>query len=449
MFDPPKANPVDYRCMNYMVLDLETTIRNRGDDAIGKMQASPFHPDNKIHMYGHTRPASMTGIFDLETRAGQRITNLYQGDFLETLDVSDIIVGQNLKFDMLYLLMHHKCRFMRFLRNGGVIWDTMQAEYLLTNHQDQFAPLGNKYKKHVEPKVLIKQGMAEKYGGFDKDDRIAEYWNEGIDTPDIPQEELRDYLDGDLSNTLIVFQHQYRDTLDNGPDFTALVQTQMQAIVATTMCEYNGMHFDIDAASKELVVLAKEHDNRETIMQNWMADEINVHAEVGTPVVEAADCNPGSPQQLSTVLMGGVFKHTKRLPMEDDEGKPLFIKTGPNKGQPKMKNFVCHVTIEEKNSALGAHVDTSVLTKNTLGYVLDNDVIPKLIDEVGKTTAAGVFLKNVLKYRELSKDINTYYIGLLNLTWPTDSCIHGTMNHCATGTGRLSSSAPNMQNVSG
>jgi len=59
------------------------------------------------------------------------------------------------------------------------------------------------------------------------------------------------------------------------------------------------------------------------------------------------------------------------------------------------------------------------------------------------------FLQGLKDYRRIHKDLNTYYMGLLKLVWPTDSCLHGSINHCTTGTGRLSSSSPNMQNISG
>jgi len=455
---PVTVQPVEWPDLHYTVIDLETTIRNTGEDAVGKQQAAPYHPDNKIWLYGSTESRPMHTLtkdsFSNEMARHKVLNNIHLSN---NMFAADIMVGQNFKFDLVYLLVHHKKDLLRFLRRGGIIWDTMQAEYLLTNQQAQFAALGSKYKVTetvmedtgtlVTEKKLIKRGMAEKYGGVDKDDRIAEYWNNGVDTPDIPQNELVEYLDGDLKNTAIVFREQYKLSMNRGPEFMNLIQTQMQAIVATAFAEYNGMKFDLDKAAQEAMVMAKEHDKIEKRLRNYMADELNLHGSPDDPVILGEDCNPGSVQQLSTMLFGGTFKHTKRLQVVDEHGNGIFLKTGANKGDPKMRNETIEVVVDPRTAlcALCKHL----LEQNTLGYVLDDPACKIIMAEMGETSVTGVFLKNVLKYRDIGKDLNTYYVGLMNLTWPTDTCIHGNLNHCATGTGRLSSNAPNMQNVSG
>ena len=39
---------------DYVVIDLETSIKNRGEEAIGDFKASPYHPDNKIVAVGRS-----------------------------------------------------------------------------------------------------------------------------------------------------------------------------------------------------------------------------------------------------------------------------------------------------------------------------------------------------------------------------------------------------------
>ena len=64
-------------------------------------------------------------------------------------------------------------------------------------------------------------------------------------------------------------------------------------------------------------------------------------------------------------------------------------------------------------------------------------------------------LRNLMEYRDLTKDVNTYYLkvddkgnesGMLKYVEP-DGIIHHRLNNCATVTGRLSGSSPNMQNL--
>jgi len=69
------------------------------------------------------------------------------------------------------------------------------------------------------------------------------------------------------------------------------------------------------------------------------------------------------------------------------------------------------------------------------------------VDEEILATFPCSFTTSVLEYRTMAKDLSTYYKPYIALTWPTDRCIHPKYNHCATATGRLSSSSPNMQNV--
>ena len=47
---------------NYLVLDVETSIKNRGEKAIGKDKASPFCPDNQVVLVGERTAVGEVGI---------------------------------------------------------------------------------------------------------------------------------------------------------------------------------------------------------------------------------------------------------------------------------------------------------------------------------------------------------------------------------------------------
>ena len=91
--------------LRYIVLDIETSIKNRGDDAVGKMKASPFCEENKIVLIGcraydtddFTTPDELTNGVSVLDPLHDAVS-----DYLTSK--VDLLVGHNIKFDMLYLM---------------------------------------------------------------------------------------------------------------------------------------------------------------------------------------------------------------------------------------------------------------------------------------------------------------------------------------------------------
>ena len=445
----------------YVVLDLETTIRNKGDQAVGKLAAAPYHPDNEIVLCGSGIIAS-----SVELKAGRTKDNrpldvhgtsysvsTGEGFLLRTMSTqgweggSDIVlVGQNIKFDLLWMLREHYAETMEFFKQGGTIWDTQQAEYLLSGQQEMMIPLSSKHNKEGE---VTRVGLAAKYGGTEKDDRIKEYWDNGVDTSDIPLSELEEYCQYDLKNTALVFYGQYKAVLDKSDwaEFEYLLESQMDAIVATTMMEHNGMAFDIDLASTQAMQIAKEYDAIEAELTDQVQMLFNKNNNTMYPITREV-ININSTRQLNIFLFGGEFKFKAPIGLYTDEGDPVLYKSGIKKGQHKTKigEITVAVTDYPTKDRLAPEV-LSGLPTTVHGYKLDDAAIDTLVKVCPFSVI--VFLEQLKKYRKLNKDLNTYYLGLIKLVWPTDSCIHGNINHCTTGTGRLSSSNPNQQNISG
>ena len=113
----------DYLSSPYYVLDIETSIKNRGEAAVGSNQASPFHPDNKIVLSG------------IHSKAGTSIT----ADRVPLMPVYPatkvVIVGHNIKFDMLYLIREFPHEVQKALLDNIMLWDTMVVEYLISGMQ--------------------------------------------------------------------------------------------------------------------------------------------------------------------------------------------------------------------------------------------------------------------------------------------------------------------------
>ncbi|WP_346354952.1 DNA polymerase I [Azotosporobacter soli] len=78
--------------------------------------------------------------------------------------------------------------------------------------------------------------------------------------------------------------------------------------------------------------------------------------------------------------------------------------------------------------------------KTKTGYSTDAEVLEGLRDK-------HPMVDHLLEYRVLAKLKSTYLDGLLSLVDPRTKRVHTTFNQCATATGRLSSSEPNLQNI--
>jgi len=373
---------------DYTVIDVETSIKNRGEDAIGGMKASPFHPDNAIVMAAHKRKG-MRGVL--------------KGLSLKS---SALSVGQNIKFDLLYMKRFFPDSYSLFIQHGGKIWDTMQVEYLITGQQSKYASLDK---------------LATKYGGHLKDDKIKEYWDNDIDTEDIPEDELWEYLQGDILNTELVFKAQYEKVVQLG--MLPLVESQMDAILATTEMEANGMHFDIEKAYELSKELKEELDRYRDSVLRYMTS-----AGIQEP-------NPNSIDHMSLLFFGGKQKIIVDKPVLDEEGQIVMYKGGEKKGEVRTKKTADTIPITRK------HTPKHEWKLKKPGFYATNDEVLK---EIG-----GQMAEDVLQYRKISKDLNTYFVSFVKQYWPTDKCIHGTFSHCATNTGRLSSSKPNMMNLTG
>lgn len=382
-----------------VVIDCETSIKNRGENAIGSSKASPFYIHNSIVMLG----MSTLKLIGNEYRSKYGSVAVYDTKKVHLVfNNAEYLVGCNIKFDLLYLMKSSLINLVDLC-----VWDVMIVEYLITGQQSKFASLDK---------------LATKYGGTLKDDKIKEYWNNDVDTEDIPEEELKPYLISDVKNTELIFSKQYQKVLEMG--LLPLVLAQMDALVATTLMEYNGMHFDMPKAYEQAT---KIQEKLERIDRQLKLDMVS------SGITQA---NPSSNEHISLYLFGGKYKYISKLPMKDAEGKEVRYKSGAKKGEIRYKNTEIVVDIKGQHDPLLY----TVQAKKHGFYEVGEEVLKKL-------TPNCPFSTQLLIYRSLYKDLNTYYIGYAKHFWHTDDCIHGSIHHCATATGRLSSSKPNLQNL--
>jgi DNA polymerase I-like protein with 3'-5' exonuclease and polymerase domains len=379
--------------------DCETTINNKGEDAVGKHQASPYHPDNEIVYEGW--------LFEGDKQVSTLRSDIHENTFLNVEECC-LFVAHNSSFDLSHLLMGEQGEeWMEWIIRGGRIWDTQVVEYLLTGQDSVWPSLDD---------------VSEKYGGTVKDSRMKEYWKAGVCTKDIPADEIIPYLEQDVLNLQIILEKQLAEAYRL--DMMPLIESQMDARLATIGAEYNGMAFDQKAANKLSKKLQKQLDVVEDKLRNEMAYTIGI---------ELDEVNPGSTKQLSAMLFGGTIDVVRDMPALDEDGEEVVYKSGKRKGEVKTKKTKIPITVN------GQYISDKPLGRSG-SYPVGDDIITKL-------PVKGDFVTNLRKYRELKKQLSTYFDGYAALVYP-DGCLHGSINHCATVTGRMSSSNPNLQNIS-
>src|SRR5690606_28711446 len=134
--------------------------------------------------------------------------------FTKLLEGTLILVGQNIKFDILSALNDkehgnaNRIAWMAFVARGGNVWDIQLAEYLLNGMT-------------IADHMLSLDELAPRYGGNVKIDEVKALWEAGVNTPDIDRALLTDYLigrtinrgepderyeEGDIGNTELVFK---------------------------------------------------------------------------------------------------------------------------------------------------------------------------------------------------------------------------------------------------
>ncbi len=374
-----------------LVIDLETTVRSSIS-----MPAHPAYPDNRIVMAGWylsgSTPYTSEMLVGVDGKDVLRNIELTTVEFNEAISSSPILVGQNIKFDLLYLLFNNWLTVEELA--GLTIFDTQLAEYLLTGQTSTYASLDE---------------LAIKYGGVLKDSKIKEYWEKGIPTEHIPDTELRPYLKHDLSNTLLVAETQ-QATIDKY-GIRNLVRSQMEALKATTIMEYHGMAIDLD------YVYTTAAD-----LRGKLVDE---EVQFGKSIIGMSppyELSWNSPKDVSMLLFGGNYKvKEKQLIGKYKNGKDKFK------------------TVEVVHGWIGMHYDPKKhgSEMNGLGYYT--------VDESVLKSIGAPITNTILKLRTYNKQLETYYENMKGLVFP-DKCIHPNLNHTATKTGRLSCNKPNIQN---
>lgn len=231
--------------MSYLVLDLETGCKEQ----YGR-KGNPFI--NKIAAVGFVVQGEEVRAIDLRACSSDDTINGHLNDWLFNIKV---LVGHNIKFDLLYLWKYEA--FQKWLSSGGKIWDTQLAEYMLSGQTHKYPAL--------------RDIAVNKYECVEREKLMETYWDRGIDTFDIPIEfVLQDVLNDVLDTQHVLLQQV---ALSKKEDMYDLIREEMEGLLATTEMEYNGVYvnkeifnnnknnviYQIDEITQELRVLVERH----------------------------------------------------------------------------------------------------------------------------------------------------------------------------------------------
>ena len=388
----------------YVVLDVETTIRN---DTIGKNKAFPFAENNEIVEVG----AKIQGVNDIAHTSTFRYidkTTSYTGGLPLAIHPWDIqlLVGHNFKFDLNYLtnteITINDVPVSEWLETGD-IWDTQQVEYLLSGQSNLYPSLDD---------------CSLNAGGTLKDDRIKVLWKAGVQTEDIQKPMLTEYLVADVENTNLVFQEQMRQV--KALKMLPLVRAMNQAIIAYQEMEFNGMSVDKRRLKKLAEENATHHEVLLSELDSCLPSEIQGRVKFS------------STQQISTLLFGGSIKWKIR----ECVGK---YKNG------KDKYKLVEHELEDPLFTLSHYCKSEWRLKNG-SYQTTDYILEEVKAQLDPTSMEHYFISLIQEYRRVDKERVGYYESIPKLVC-SDGRLHQNINNCATHTGRLSQSDPNLQNT--
>jgi DNA polymerase I-like protein with 3'-5' exonuclease and polymerase domains len=375
--------------MSVLVLDTETTGATNGTNA------TPFNPLNRLCLGG----------FDLGGSYDDYLFEYYPrtpyGDSVATVqrmvDSVRLLVGFNIKFD-LHWLRRYGIDFSRCN-----VWDCQLAYFILTS------------QKHRLPSL---DRTAADYGFSSKLDRVRnEYWNNGIDTDEVPLDILLPYLKQDVNLTKQIWLHQLK-LLEGNSLLRKCIWASCQDLMVTQEMEYNGLKFDFAKAQ------AGANQLRQEIAE--IDEKLNKHVPI-------SGFNWNSGEHLSAFLFGGIakIKERERFLFKYKDGREAW------KERWVIKEYVFPRLVEPLEGTELAKEGYYSTSASTL------QILPK-------RSPIGGAVSLLLKRAELEQRVSTYYEGWPKLAesmgWE-DGYIHSNLNHCITGTSRLSSSKPNMQNM--
>jgi DNA polymerase I-like protein with 3'-5' exonuclease and polymerase domains len=384
-----------------LVFDVETTTHNKGH---------PFDPRKRLISYAFLEPHANDPNFsyysdpDFSSGKARVLTRL---DQLDTL-----AVGFNIKFDL------HWYFNLRNVQARCKVWDCQLAEHILTGQQSPYLSLNAALESYALPTKL---------------DAVKEYWDAGIDTADIPVAVLEEYNKWDVQMTYELYKTQ-RALMT--PEQIVLLLTEGEDMKTLIAAERNGIKWD--------------RDNAKILRENLQLGLDNIQSSLLGYLPSAFDSSPivfnwDSGDQLSCLLYGGSITYDYSIP------EYTVFKSGPNKGQSYIRNRWLQEVVEfPKRFKPIAGTEVKKTKDNPLAttrlYQVDDPTLQQLKTRKAEDKSLLHLLRERSERTKVAEMVDSIEKTISDKNWQ-DDYIHGQYNQNVAVTGRLSSSAPNMQNT--
>lgn len=402
-----------------------------------------------------------------------------------------MIVAHNSSFEVSWFLSYQRKHFEDFLKRGGRVYCTQHGQYIASDFQEMYPGLDE---------------TAPKWGGQHKVDGVKILWEQGKRTSEIDPYLLHDYLvNGDVPNTGLCFYGQC--ALFAQRNQMQYVYERMEAALAWSYCQWFGLFVNMPIARKnqeeqEQRIREIKHelqqyipkDLPETLDFNFGSDFHMSALVYGGPIKYRKKVPYDPPQYVKAdyyryedaegahTYIPVHDTHMQELQTEGECWRVVTYRAGKNKGMPKVFRldteeeklkweddlYFCPglvniqelpEVIREKYAERGEFRQARSLQDDTPVYSTSTDAMEALARQGFE------FCKLVNELAALEKDTGTYYLrevldaegkvkerkGMLQYVIPErpdgSGIIHHRLNTCATVTGRLSASSPNLQNL--